>query len=254
MTRRERLERRAERRREWAEGRDRKSGDLLKRNERFHGDIAFNTQPGHIPERARAIARSDRAAEHYGMARHHEAKADGIERQLETAIFFDDDNAAEACEAKAAEIDAQAEIANAVNRVWRKHGGRTDRTAELLTELRALGCTEDEVRADSRTMVLCPYLKGPRFAGNLRANARRYRERAKEIRRRQAAQDEAQAAPGGVVIARHTETDYCSVRFAEKPERAILDALRAAGFRWGAGAWSGATSKLPAAVAELVGR
>ena len=38
--------------------------------------------------------------------------------------------------------------------------------------------------------------------------------------------------------------------FAEKPERTILDALRAAGFRWGGGAWIGERAKLPEGVAR----
>ena len=37
----------------------------------------------------------------------------------------------------------------------------------------------------------------------------------------------------------------CRVTFAEKPERAILDALRAAGYQWGGGHWSGKHDALP---------
>ena len=45
MTRRERLEAKLERHREWASGRKATADSLLAQNERYHGDIAFNTQP-----------------------------------------------------------------------------------------------------------------------------------------------------------------------------------------------------------------
>ena len=40
----------------------------------------------------------------------------------------------------------------------------------------------------------------------------------------------------------------CTHRPGDKPERAVIDALKAAGFRWGAGSWSGRTENLPASV------
>lgn len=248
MTRRERMEAKVERRREWAEGRRAKASGLLARNEPLRGDWAFNTQPGHIPERARVIAREDRAIEHHDMAVHHESRADGLERQLETSIYSDDTDAAGQCEAKAAALDAEADLEVAVNKAWRKH---KDDVPALLAAWQALGLTDAKMQAHVRTMTLSPYLKGPCFPTNDRANARRYRERAVEIRRQAARHAEAEAAPGGIVISRHPEYDYCSVRFAEKPEREILDALRAAGFGWSAGSWSGPTSRLPESIARL---
>jgi hypothetical protein len=38
------------------------------------------------------------------------------------------------------------------------------------------------------------------------------------------------------------------ITFAEKPERAVLDALKAAGFRWGNGSWVGRRDAIPAEV------
>ena len=46
--------------------------------------------------------------------------------------------------------------------------------------------------------------------------------------------------------------EYCRVTFSEKPEREVLNALRGAGFRWGAGSWSGRLDAVPEAVKELV--
>ena len=54
---------------------------------------------------------------------------------------------------------------------------------------------------------------------------------------------------GGIVIEEIGSLgDYARVTFAEKPEREILDALRAAGFSWGGGSWTGSKAKLPESV------
>ena len=59
MTYRERRERRAERLRGWAEARQARAAATFAAHEVYRSDYAFNTQPGHIPERARVIARED---------------------------------------------------------------------------------------------------------------------------------------------------------------------------------------------------
>lgn len=45
---------------------------------------------------------------------------------------------------------------------------------------------------------------------------------------------------------------YCRVTFAEKPDRSILDALKAAGFFWCKGHCGGKLEQLPAEVKALV--
>ncbi len=47
-------------------------------NSRYTGDIAFNTQPGHIPLRARVIAQNDRAFESLNIADRFQRKADSL--------------------------------------------------------------------------------------------------------------------------------------------------------------------------------
>lgn len=96
MTHRERLERKAERRREWAEKRTKKAEAVFAHNEPYTSDHAFNTQPGHIPARARIIAQEDRAYESLAVAKHHESTAAGIQDHLDRSIFSDDHNALEA--------------------------------------------------------------------------------------------------------------------------------------------------------------
>jgi len=252
MTRRERLEARAEKRREWAEGRQHKAAVLHQSNERFRGDVAFNTQPGHIPERARAIARTEKACEHSSMAAHHIGKAGGIEDQLARSIFSDDPDATEALEAKAAAIDAQADRRKAINTAFRKATG-ADRAEKVIQLIRVGLLTEDEGKHIAQSFSLCHWQTQP-FAPyeltNLRANARRLRERIKEVQRRQEA-DAATEEAGGFLITRGDT--YCSVRFSEKPSREVLEALRAAFFNYSGGAWSGPLDRLPACVVALEG-
>lgn len=119
-TRRERMEARAARREEWAAGRRDKAAGLHAQNERYRGDIAFNTQPGHIPERARVIARSERAFEHTNVAASHDQKAAGIRSQLDRSIFDDDPDARERVQARIAGLEAERDRRKAANVEYRK--------------------------------------------------------------------------------------------------------------------------------------
>ena len=75
---RERREARADRLRGWAAKRETDAATTFKQGERYRGDHAFNTQPGHIPERARLVKREDRAFESMGKADDMDAKATEI--------------------------------------------------------------------------------------------------------------------------------------------------------------------------------
>lgn len=120
MTYRERRERRAERLREWGEKREREANAVFRDHERYRGDHAFNFQPGHIPERARVIAREERAFESLHKAEGMESRADEIERQLATSIYDDDPDAIERLEAKLAAMEARRERMKAENTAFRK--------------------------------------------------------------------------------------------------------------------------------------
>jgi len=255
MTRRERLERKVERRREWAAGRSQKAAGLRAQNEPLRGDWAFTTQPGHIPERARANKRDERAFEHSEMADHHEAKADGLEAQLERTVFSDDADAVQQLERRIAEreaLQAHMRAVNAAIKRTRKADPAANEAAILIALVKAGAIPEAEGVKLARSFALCPYqgLGYPSYATtNNNANIRRDRQRIDEIKRQTQRQAEAEAAPGGVVIT--TQGDYCSVRFAERPARDILDALRAAGFFWGSGVWSGTSAKIPECVSAM---
>lgn len=120
MTYRERREARANRLRGWAAKRETDAAAALKQGEQFRGDYAFNTQPGHIPERARLIAREARAYESQGKARGMAAKADEIDRQADNAIYMDDDDATERLTTKLEALEAQRERIKAINKACKK--------------------------------------------------------------------------------------------------------------------------------------
>jgi Domain of unknown function (DUF3560) len=120
MTYRDRREARAERLRGWAETRQARAADVLKVGEPFTSDLAFNTQPGHIPFRARLIAREDRAVESLNKAASMASRADGIEGQLANAIYDDDPDAVEQLRARIIRLEAERDAAKARNAAYRK--------------------------------------------------------------------------------------------------------------------------------------
>lgn len=124
MTRRERAEARAARRREWAEGRAAKADAALDTSATpYADDWAFLSQPGRIPQRDALNRRAEKAAEHGAMARHHAAKAAGIERQLDHTIFDDDPDACDRLRERIAETERERAEYKAFNAKQRKAGG-----------------------------------------------------------------------------------------------------------------------------------
>lgn len=67
----------------------------------------------------------------------------------------------------------------------------------------------------------------------------------RKVEKRQEWAEKAEAA-GGIVV--EGAGDYVRVTFAEKPARETLNELKAAGFRWGGGSWTGRRDALPASV------
>lgn len=108
MTTRERRERRAERRRDWAEGREAKADAAHQAAHDATAAIPFG-QPilvGHHSEskHRRAVQRGQRqaskAVEHSDMAQRHRQAAETIERQLDQSIYDDDPDAIERLSAR----------------------------------------------------------------------------------------------------------------------------------------------------------
>jgi len=242
MTRRERLERKLEKRGEWAQGRREKSEALSHAADPYRGDVAFNTQPGHIPERARVIRALDKSHEHAQMAAHHESKAAGLAGQLDRSVFSDDLDAVVQLEARIVEREGECARVKALNVAIRREM-KAGLTAGWLDRIGATDRERAQIVGN-----LNDWRKQPLFPGwvlsNLRGRIAADRERIKAITSRQERTARAEAS-GGVVI----EGDvYVRVTFADKPARAIIEALKTAGFQWGGGSWIGERVKLPAEV------
>jgi hypothetical protein len=174
MTYRERRIARAERLRGWAEKREEKAEALTAQDEHYRGDHAFNTQPGHIPERARVIARSKRAFEHGKKARYMAGRAASIEAAAERAIYSDDPDACEQLEARIAELEAERARVKRYNASARKgepDGSLlSDREREVLMSMGRAG----QVR---EALTFPPY-----HLANLGGNINRQKKRLQQLR------------------------------------------------------------------------
>ncbi len=253
MTRRERLERKLERRREWAAAREVDAARRFKTAHSIVEHIPFG-QPilvGHHSESRHraALARHDtnmsKGCESADMAKHHEQKASGLESQLDRSIFSDDPNAIEALEAKVAKLEAERDRMKAINKAIRSGEGWESRLAPPLTE---------GERKELTDLARCwggVYKAGfpPYALTNLGGNIRRAKQRVDEVKRRQQRTEQAEQSTGGVVI---EGGDWVRVTFADKPAREVLNALRDAQFRWGGGSWTGQRVNLPTCVVTMV--
>lgn len=259
MTRRERMERRAALRSEWAESATKKSERYFRASRAATEGIPFG-QPvlvGHHSERhhRRALEKSDtamrNACENTAKASRHSSIAATLEDRLERTIFSDDANAIQALEAKAAGCRALAELYKRANVAWKKSKGSPD-----FWKLLDPRPTDEELRGLAYQLRGHVAMWGDRLASNGRplqlkyplcsttspaAEARRCLERIKQIRHQNARSERAEAS-GGVLIEGEA---WVSVTFAEKPERDVLETLKAAGFRWAGGSWIGERAKLP---------
>ncbi len=126
MTYRERREARVDRLREWADKREERAAAVFEHNRPYTSDYAFNTQPGHIPARARIIAQEDRALESLSKARDMASRANGIESQLAGSIYSDDPDAVARLVERIAGLEAERDRIKAFNASCRK--GAPDET------------------------------------------------------------------------------------------------------------------------------
>lgn len=252
MTHRERMERRQERREAWAQKRETSARGAFDQAHTMADAIPFG-QPilvGHHSEkrdrnyRARIDATMSRGVQDSKMAEHHATRARGIAGQLDTSVYSDDVDAIERLRERIAGREARRDRIKAYNASCRK--GTPDPSLLMARE-------RDELEG-LRRIVAYQLSKGGGFPSymltNLGATIRKDKERIADIERR--AQRAAEAEDnGGVVVRRIGE--YCTVTFAQKPERAILNALKAAGFRWAGGSWHGRADAVPVDLHETMG-
>lgn len=243
MTRRERMEQRLTRREEWTQKRGASARAAFDAAHTMGEAIPFG-QPilvGHHSEkrdrnyRARIDAKITRGVTDTRMAERHSNKAHGIARQLDQSVFSDDADAIERLRERIADREAERDRIKAFNASCRK--GSPDES--ILTE------RERADIATTRRVVSYQLSTGggfPRYVlTNLGAAIRKDKERIADIERREKRTAEAKDN-GGVTV--RVADDYCTVTFAEKPEREIINALKAAGFHWGSGSWHGRVSSL----------
>lgn len=204
MTRRERLEARATKRREWAASRTAKAEAA---HQRVHeiADLIPLGQPilvGHHSERRhrRDIARiesgMEAAVENSCAAQAHEQAADGIDAQLATSIFSDDDDAVERLEEKIARLEAKRDRVKAYNASCRK--GQRD--VSLLDEAQ-----QEDLATIAR---VCPYQLGNNGAGpsywtsNTSAEIRRCKQRLAQIKSDTEKRDAGERGMGRAMLSR----------------------------------------------------
>ncbi len=249
MTRRERKEQRLTNREEWAQKREASARGAFDTAHAMGKAIPFG-QPilvGHLSEkrdrnyRARIDATMTRGVTHARMAEHHYKKAQGIADQLDQSVFSDDADAIERLRERITACEAARDRIKVFNASCRK--GSPDES--ILTE---------RERADiATTRRVVPYQLStgggfPRYVlTNLGAAIRKDKERIADIERREKRTAEAEDN-GGVAV--RVGGDYCTVTFAEKPKRGIINALKAAGFHWSGGSWHGRVVSLSEVICD----
>lgn len=252
MTRRERLERKLELRKEWADKANTKADAHFNAAHRIGDMIPFG-QPilvGHHSERhhRRDLDRIDsnmrNGIERSDMAKHHTSAAAGIEHALDRSIFSDDSNAVEALEQRIAENEATRERMKTVNKLYRK--GDAAGLAALGLDLETLKLKLAQAGPYWGSAPHLPY-EMSNLGGRITAD----RKRLEVVKQRQKRTAKAEESPNGVTL-ETCQGGYVRVTFAEKPAREILDALRGAGFFWGAGSCGGKADALPQTVKDLL--
>lgn len=249
MTYRERKEAKLEKRFDWAASRDAKSAAAFDRARTIADGIPLG-QPILVSHHSERHARADQARIEGGMARGvesmqmaelHRSKAAGIQDQLDRSIYSDDPDAPERLTERIASLEAKRTAMKASNAAYKKGDAAWAACLGITTE-----------QAAARRMAIeagyswCRQPHPGYELTNLGANIRRLQERLKTIAARANRTTLAEAG-GGVLIEGET---WVRITFAEKPERATLDALKAAGFRWGGGHWIGERAKLPPGMAS----
>lgn len=249
MTRRERLEARVEKRRQWAESRRRES-DARHAGVRAILDQIPLGQPiltdHYSAPRMRRLQEKIHngmaaAVEADAMAKHHATKAAGLAAQLENNIYSDDEDAPDRLRERIAKLKAKRDAMKASNAAYRKG------PAAWAAHLGVSAEREAEMRAKIEAGYSWCRQPHPSYElTNLGANIRRLEKRLAEVEARAARMERAETA--GVLI---EGAEYVRVTFPAKPSRDILDALREAGFRWSGGSWHGRRDSLPECVSEL---
>ena len=160
MTYREKRERRAARREDWAASRRAKQGASFAAAERLASQIPLG-QPILVGHHSERHARRDaeriqtgmtRGVEHGKMAAHHGQAADTIRQQLDQSIYRDDVDAVERLEEKLAGLEGERDRTKEINTWLQKNRKRHGFTAGRLPGWTS---SEDEVRRVAALFAEC---------------------------------------------------------------------------------------------------
>ena len=251
VTKREKLERKLEKREEWAEKAREKCSEEFETARKITENIPFG-QPilvGHHSEKKhrrdieRSASHMDKGCAEYRKAEYHEEKARGLSRMLENTIFSDDEDANERLTEKLGDRRALQEGYKRINKIIRS---KQLTSAEKVKEILLVGIVGEE---NATEMVGRGYGIPAYAMQNNNGEIRRLEQRIKEITRRKARQAEAEQA-GGVAVT--ISGDYATVTFAEKPEYSIIRAMKDTGFYFSRGSWRGLAACLPECVRDLM--
>jgi hypothetical protein len=205
MTRRERMERRLEKRREWAGKAEARQANACetahKISERFEMGqpilCGHHSEARALKDQSRMHNQMSKAVEAGELAKTHESKADNIEAALERTVFSDDDDATEKLQARIAEHEKQADKMKAINKAYKKHHGD-------VSEMVADGIIDERMAASiESTLKACPWDKVPfptYQLSNLRARIRTDKKRLGEVADRKQRMDAANAAEAGFAV------------------------------------------------------
>lgn len=251
MTRRERMEARLERREQWAQSRTKEAAQRFGAASKLADAIPFG-QPILVGHHSEKHARRDqerihnnmsKGCEAQAMASRHVGVAGSLSHALRVSVFSDDCDVVEALAARVAKLEGERSHMRTVNALFRKKDAAGLAALGLdLVKLQATVAGFESYRDKQ------PYAKYE--LSNLGGRISKDRKRLDFVKVQQARVALANASMKGVTL--EDCGDYVRVTFAEKPEREILDALRGAGFHWGAGSWVGRTDALPQVVRDLV--
>jgi len=200
MTRRERKENRLARRLDWATSREQKAAAGFKKAHDLASMIPFG-QPILVGHHSEGRARRDQGriesgmragVESQQMAAHHRSKADGLQHQLDTHIFSDDEDAAERLRERIARLEADRDRQKVANKEIKKGPGWEARLCE-----QGIALTDKDAADLLAVAKFQPYLADkktglPIFPAyhfqNLGSNIRRLKERLAQVERLQGAQ------------------------------------------------------------------
>lgn len=247
-TRRERLENRIAKREEWAQAAERRAAASLNASWEYFSNRPAG-QPYHANElaaRDRAFRQQDKSFAESAKADYHRRKAEGLADQLETTIFSDDADAAEKIQAKIERIRAEVEWIKAFNKQSRKEKWDAAAAREHYKSNPPQGLASGVRAPWSNTEAWGQYY--PFELSNRNQEIHRLEARLKDVQKRQERQAAADDA-GGLMITTNGR-GWTVITFSEKPPRDVLNALKAAGFRWRGGSWQGA-GEVPEAVKAL---